>query len=118
MQEPKVLVVPPETIGLKQNNKNNDRNNNENGLALQNVFDKLFGIEVNSETELKDITNGVSTTEIKNEIILGALRNILLICEVCKTKRTHMSTTTISTTTTKKSRDLPDVTTLPPPGKF
>ena len=79
------------------------------------MFDKLFGIEVNSETELEDITNGAATSEIRNEIILGALRNILLICEVCKTKRTHMSSTTMSTT--KKSRDLPDVTTLPPPGK-
>jgi hypothetical protein len=113
-------VLPGKTIGLQPNNKSSDRNNNANDLALKNVFDKLFGSKVNSNTQLEDITNGASTTEIKNEIILGALRNILLICEVCKTKRAHMSSTTstISTPTTKKSRGLPDVTTLPPLGKY
>ena len=94
------------------------------------MFDKLFGIGAKSGTQLGDITNAASTTEVKNEIILGALRNILLICEICKTKRTQMnptvsttintSTTTTTTTvsTTKRARDLPDVTTLPPPGKY
>ena len=130
MQEPRVNVLPPETIGMKQNNKQADSNNKKDADLLT-VFDKLFGIEV------EDISNGLSpATKSKNDIVIGALRNILLVCEICKSKTRHMTpqTTTISPTTTLPTttlpttipptttrgnpKALPNVTTLPPPGKL
>ena len=66
--------------------------NNKKDMTLQTVFDKIFGSEINGATQLADITDGMSTTDIRTDIILGALRNILLVCEICKTTR-HESAT-------------------------
>ena len=50
------------------------------------MFNKIFGSGVDREFQPADITKGMSTTDIKTDIILGALRNILLVCEICKPK--------------------------------
>ena len=58
--------------------------NDKKDMTLQTVFDKIFGSEVNGATQLDDVTYGMSTTDIKSDIIVGALRNIFLVCEICR----------------------------------
>ena len=53
---------------------------------LQTVFEKLFGNGLKSITDLAEVNNSEVSTDDKNDIILGALRDILFICEVCKKK--------------------------------
>ena len=109
-QEPRVLVVDPATVGLQKNVQITNEDTKKI-TDLQNVFDKLFGNSLQGVTDLSEISNSDSTTEDKNNIILGALRDILLICEVCKKKVQTM--TTISTTSTTKETT---TRSLPPPG--
>ena len=90
-QEPRVLVVDPATVGLQKNVQITNEDTKKI-TDLQNVFDKLFGNSLQGVTDLSEISNSDSTTEHKNNIILGKLRNILLICEVCKNKVPIMTT--------------------------
>ena len=115
-QEPRVLVVDPATVGLQKNVQITNEDTKQT-TELQNVFDKLFGNSLQGITDLNKISDSNSATEDKSNIILGALRDILLICEVCKKKVPPMTpSTTISTTTTTK-----ETSTRPPttkrPGK-
>ena len=87
-------------------------------MTLQTVFDKIFGSEIHGATQLADITHGLSTTDIKTDIILGALRNILLVCEICKTKTRQVIATTRDPKLLPNITTLPPPTTVPPPGKF
>ena len=113
-QEPRVLVVDPATVGLQENVQITNKDTKKI-TDLQNVFDKLFGNSLQGVTDLNEISNSDSSTEDKNNIILGALRDILLICEVCKKKVPAMTpSTTISTTTTTKETSTRPTTTKRP----
>ena len=116
-QKPRVLVVAPETIGIQKVTKGSKESTKEQ-TELQTVFDKLFGTSLDSIADLSEINKSDTTTDDKNDIILGALRDILLICEVCKKKTENMIPTTTKPllTTDRAVRQLPNITTLPPPG--
>merc|ERR1712242_587492 len=96
-QDPRVLVVPPEAIGLKGRE---GRKYDGYGLlpsttsaisTLQTVFDKVFHSK----------SNIMSTDDMKTEIILGSLRNVLLVCELCPKPPTDPPTTPKITTSTR-----------------
>ena len=98
--------------------------NNKEDISIQTVFDKLFGFEADSANEIEDNTDDrPHKLPDKTDIILGALRNVLLVCEICKSKTRHLivpSTTsppvmTDTMPTTKRSRKL-EVTTHVPIG--
>ena len=116
-QKPRVLVVAPETIGIQKVTKGSEESTKEQ-TELQTVFDKLFGTSLDSIADLSEINKSDTTADDKNDIILGALRDILLICEVCKKKTENMIPTTTKPllTTDRAVRQLPNITTLPPPG--
>ena len=116
-QKPRVLVVAPETIGIQKVTKGSKESTKEQ-TELQTVFDKLFGTSLDSIADLSEINKSDTTVDDKNDIILGALRDILLICEVCKKKTENMIPTTTKPllTTDRAVRQLPNITTLPPPG--
>ena len=95
---------------------------NKEDISIQTVFDKLFGFEVDSANEIEDNSEDhLHQIPDKTDIILGALRNVLLVCEICKSKTRHLmvpSTTSppvIPDTmpTTKRSRQLEITTRVP-----
>ena len=121
MQEPKVLVVPSETIGLSRDVKNAVKHNKKD-ISIQTVFDKLFGFEVDSANEIEDNSEDhLHQIPDKTDIILGALRNVLLVCEICKSKTRHLIVPTTTSPpvipdtmpTTKRSRQLEITTRVP-----
>ena len=76
LQQPKVLVVDGSTVGIQhaRRGRNIADKINEQDLTVQTIFEKVFSTNIKSET----------SQEIKSEVILGALRNVLLVCEICK----------------------------------
>ena len=81
-QQPKVLVVDASRVGIQiaRNGRNIELEKTSldeisgKDLTVQTIFEKDFSTSIKLQT----------SQDIKSEVILGALRNVLLVCEICK----------------------------------
>ena len=71
-----MLVVDGSRVGIQiaRNGRNVADEISERDLIVQTIFEKVFSTNIKSQT----------SQDIKAEVILGALRDVLLVCEICK----------------------------------